>query len=178
MIGKRDRDGNVIVYNRNRAPYRPLNTYALTPANIINWTRKFKLYRGKMNMQLTMMKGLMREGRFPMANKRYQILKHKAQSQFFKRIASHYARLLMGVPSDPSYHIARQAADRGQLNQDLGIYRRSDHRVHNMLRTGNFTEGLNQVPYDILDEYMRRTRHERVLGRPWRVPGKYRPEEL
>lgn len=155
---------------RQRQVYRPLPTYALNVRNIVMWTRKLLYYKRKARIHAQLMTDLIREGRFPMHAKRRQILTYHSEVKYYMRIVSHYVRLLKGVPSDFRMQIAHQAADVGQLNQDMGRYNRSDHRIFNMLRTGNFTEDLGQVPYDILAEYMGRMRHERVLGRPWRPP--------
>lgn len=163
-------------FRQNWQLYQPLNTYALTPRNIIMWTRKLLFYKRKVKQYTRYMNDLIKNPRFPMANKRRQILMHRSEVKFYLRIVSHYVRLLSGVPSDMRMQIAHQAADVGEYNQEAGIYSRSDHDVHQMLRTGNLTEGLNQVPYDILQEYMGRMRHERVLGRPWRAPGQWHPQ--
>ena len=156
---------------RQRQLYRPLSTYALTPQNIFNWGKKLLFYRRKAKRIAQQMTDLMRDSRFPMRNKRERIDKLRSSVQYYDRIVAHYVRLLSGVATDPpGITVGRQAADLGRHIQFSNRYLRSDHRIHNMLRTGNFTEGLDQVPYDILEEYMGRMRHERVLGRPWRPP--------
>lgn len=155
---------------RQRQLYRPLSTYSLTPRNIIMWSRKLIFYKRKFNQVHKLMRELIANKRFAMEHKRRQILTYHSEVKYFARIMSHYVRLLKGVPSDFRSQIARQAADLGQLNQDIGRYNRSDHRIFNMLRTGNFTEDLDQVPWDILEEYRRRTRNEYFYGRPWRPP--------
>jgi len=159
--------------------YKPLTTYALTPQNLYNWGKKLMFYRRKSKRLMQQMQDLMRNARFPMMHKRNRIDKIRGSIKYYDRIIAHYVRLLSGVATEPpGVSIARQAADLGRHLQYSNMYARSHHRVHNMLRTGNLTEGLNQVPYDILEEYMARKRHERVLGKPWRVPGKWRPDEL
>jgi len=156
---------------RQRPLYKPLTTYALTPQNVYMWYRKLMFYKRKAENLTETMRKLIANKKFAFEHKRNRIDKIRGSIKYYDRIVAHYVRLLSGVATErPGTSIARQAADLGQHLQYSGMYARSDHRVHNMLRTGNFTEGLNQVPYDILEEYMRRMRHERILGRPWRPP--------
>ena len=156
---------------RQRPLYNPLSTYALTPQNMFRWYSKLMFYKNKAEKLTKKLKTLIGNKKFAFEHKRNEIDKIRGSITYYDRIVAHYVRLLSGVATDrPGTSIARQAADLGAHLQYSEMYAQPWHDIYQLMRPGNMTEMLTQVPYDILDEYMRRMRHERVLGRPWRPP--------